>query len=196
MKRSAKISLSLMALPASALLIGCGDDTDALVFKDLQECKNSGLIDSNSCQNAYALAVNEHQRTAPRFSSMSDCEEDFGRGSCQDLAQASPGESSGSWFIPAMAGFMASQIINNSMQGNGFYMPMGGHMFRYHSQPLYRPIGSSSWTTASAERVGSGTGRVKVSEKATWSPEKSTTFKRGGFGSKASARGSWGSFGS
>lgn len=195
MKRSQALKLSLMALPTSALLIGCGDDTDAIVFKDLQECKSSTLMDSTTCQKAYAQALVEHGKTAPRFTSLADCESDFGRGACQDLAQVQPENGSGSWFIPAMAGFMASQVMNHWFGGyHGPSFGYGGSIF--HSQPLYRTIGSGSWTTAGAERVGSGTGRIKVSEKATWSPEKSTTFSRGGFGSKASARGSWGSFGS
>ncbi len=188
-----------MAVPASALLIGCGNDTEALIFSSIDECRSSGLVDATACQAAYDQAVEEHKKTAPRFTSLDDCEAEFGRGNCQDwLGQAASGNSSGSsWFIPAMAGFMASQMLNSAMGGRSFDIDIDidgkKRKHKYHSKPLYKTIGSGAWTTASAERIGSGTGRIKVDEKATWSSNRSETFKRGGFGSKASARGSWGS---
>jgi uncharacterized protein YgiB involved in biofilm formation len=191
MKRSTKIKLSLMAIPVGALLVGCGDpEPEEVVFSSIEECKSSGLVDATVCETSFKDALAEHNKTAPRFMSLAECEAEYGVGKCLD-PQGNPAQasSSGSWFMPAMMGFMTSQLLNSALQGSRDY----DRSYRsYRSKPLYKHSGSGSWRTARSENVGYGTGKIRT-EDSKWKSERSETYKRGGFGSKASARGSWGS---
>lgn len=173
MKRSKMIHLALLG--SVGTLSGCGSDTEAIVYDSVQQCVAAQVIDAKQCETEYGAAQRNHEQTAPRFTSLSSCETDFGAGRCSS--------SSGGFFIPFMAGYMVSSALNR-----GF-----GPGNTYQSQPLYRTRSDTagSWRTAGNDTVR-GSGRVTVDSNVAKPSTRAVTMSRSGFGSTASARGSWG----
>lgn len=185
MKTSSQLKLVLMG-GASALLIGCGDEpTEALIFMNLEDCLKSPEATPAACSTSYRAALAQHEQTAPRYTTQNDCLGEFA--ACQQIQSGG-----GSWFIPMMAGFMAARLLDQDRDRDYHYgySSFGGG--RYHSQPLYRTLRDADWSTGDNRSVGSGWGKVKIESSKTWAPKQSKTLSRGGFGSMASARGSWG----
>jgi uncharacterized protein YgiB involved in biofilm formation len=81
--------------------------------------------------------------------------------------------------MPLMAGYMMGSVLRGGRSGFG-------------SQPLYRSTSSpGTFRTADNKSAGSATGRTQVAKSATSRPSvKSTTMKRGGFGSSGRRLGS------
>lgn len=82
-----------------------------------------------ACVNDWREAQVEHEKSAPRYSSLAQCEAEFGDGNCGAPGQsggtvASSGGSDGGIFMPMMMGYM----LGNMMSNNG-----GG----YRSGPVY-----------------------------------------------------------
>lgn len=159
MKRSKAISLILMGsltLGAS----GCGSDRvdeSMYTFTSLDECNTSGLFSDAECRELAKSAL----ASRPRFSSLEECEAEFGEGVCQSAAGTTPGkntasaqegsnvsQSSRSSWMPMMMGFMAGRFLSggSTMQG---------------SQPLFRDSrsdpqqGSRAFRTAGGDSVRS-----------------------------------------
>lgn len=177
MKRSKKLQLVMMGA-APLMLAGCGKSTtEALVYKNIESCVSDGLVSETTCKVEYNRAWQTHLMTAPKYRYPEDCQQDF-NSVCQQL---SSGE-----YIPTMEGFMLSAVQQRS----------GGSSFTVI--PLYLGRGGY-YQTGSYDRIGSSYkhGKVVVDKAATVKPSikpsvKSTTMKRGGFGSRSAARGSWG----
>ncbi|USE36257.1 DUF1190 domain-containing protein [Endozoicomonas sp. SCSIO W0465] len=172
MKRSKTLQLVIMGT-APLVLGGCTDSSrEALVYKDVASCINDGVISDSVCRYEYNKAWQNHLMMAPKYPVASDCQQDFGT-TCQQLAS---GE-----YIPTMEGFMLAA-------------EPGSNRSSFTVIPLY--LGSGGYfRTGNYDRVGSSykQGKVVVDQKATAKPSlKSTTMKRGGFGSRSAARGSWG----
>lgn len=87
----------------AAMLTGCGDDESALMYYTAEDCTAENPAHFALCRAAYEEAIEESARTAPKFSSLADCEEDFGMMNCTDVP--SPYRQAGT-YMPAMAGFM------------------------------------------------------------------------------------------
>ena len=172
MKRSKKLQLAIMGT-APFVLSGCGDSSrEALVYKDVASCINDGVISDSVCRYEYNKAWQNHLMMAPKYQVASDCQQDFGT-TCQQLAS---GE-----YIPTMEGFMLAA-------------ESGSNRSSFTVIPLY--LGSGGYfRTGNYDKIGSSykQGKVVVDKRATAKPSlKSTTMKRGGFGSRSAARGSWG----
>ncbi|WP_257282965.1 DUF1190 domain-containing protein [Endozoicomonas sp. SESOKO1] len=177
MKRSKKLQLAIMGT-APFVLSGCTDSSrEALVYKDVASCISDGVISDSVCRYEYNKAWQNHLMMAPKYNAASDCQQDFGS-TCQQLAS---GE-----YIPTMEGFMLAAEPGSSRSS-------------FTVIPLY--LGSGGYfRTGNYDRIGSSyqQGKVVVDKKATVKPFmtkpsiKSTTMKRGGFGSRSAARGSWG----
>jgi uncharacterized protein YgiB involved in biofilm formation len=173
MKRSKKLQLALIGA-TPLVLAGCGQSSkEALVYKDAQSCTSDGVVSEEVCSYEYNRALQSHLSTAPRYQRASDCATDFGQ-TCQ---RTSSGE-----YIPTMQGFMLSPNQQSSNRSSFTIIPLylgGGGYYR----------------TGNYDRIGSSykQGKVTVSKSSTAKPTlKSTTMKRGGFGSRSAARGSWG----
>lgn len=188
-KRSSYINLSRMrkgftvkplALGvASILLTACGDNSEqASVYKTVDDCVGDNPQHTQECQAAYQQALQEAERTAPKYNSRQDCEYDFGAQRCHS-------SSSGSFFMPFMAGYMLSNLMS----------PRG-----YYSQPMfssYSPYSSyrNRWIGADGHVFGDVRQRnIRVSKDAYKpKPTVNKTMSRGGFGSSVRAKSSWGS---
>jgi uncharacterized protein YgiB involved in biofilm formation len=190
LKRSAGINLSrmrkgFMLKPlslgvAAVLLTACGDSEEAKIYKTIDECSSDNPEHVQECQAAYQQAMQEAERTAPKYSSQQDCEYDFGAQHCRNVQS-----SSGSFFMPFMAGYMLSNLMS----------PRG-----YYSQPMfssYSPYSSyrNSWIGADGYVFGDTRQRTVRVDKDVYKPKPTVnkTMSRGGFGSSVRAKSSWGS---
>lgn len=196
MKRSRSINLASMrkvtgvfalkplAFCIATLLAGCSNnEQQADIFKNLEECKSTYPDLSAQCEIAFNNALNTAQATAPKYNSMEDCVSEFGADRCVRHERADGG---GSWFMPAMAGFMLGRALDNN---------------RYNSAPMFTSSSYSSpyynrWTTVDGNNYGDyrSQSRVRVDSDAFKpKPTVTKTISRGGFGSKSAAASSWGS---
>ncbi|ESQ91313.1 hypothetical protein ABAC460_07030 [Asticcacaulis sp. AC460] len=117
MKRRRARWLALLACTTSAvaMLGGCGNpapsqagwdngNNDAIVYKSLDECK-AAQTDDRICDEAMAEAAavqGQHQ-----FSRKEQCEAEYGAGHCESRG-------GGSWFVPALTGFMLARAMNGA----------------------------------------------------------------------------------
>ena len=171
MKRSKKLQLVILG-SAPLAITGCGDGSrEALVYKDIASCIDGGVVSDSVCRYEYNKAWQNHLMMAPRYASASDCQQDF-ESTCEHLAS---GE-----YIPTMEGFMLA-----AEKGSG--------RSSFTVIPLYMGSGGY-YRTGNYDKVAGGykQGKVTVKEKTTAKPSlRTSTMKRGGFGSRSAAR-SWG----
>ena len=178
MKRSRSIELVLMGT-VPLLLSACNGSgqqpQNAMAYRDLQQCVSDGKVSADVCEKAYADAVQAQYREGPRFNSLNECQAQYGYDQCRSV-----NSSSGSWFMPALAGFMIGRAFGSN---HYYYQPgfAGGI-----GQPLYRSRGDrAEWRTASGDRFG-------VGARGPSAPSVAETLSRGGFGQSSAARASWG----
>ncbi len=115
------------------------------------------------------------------YTSLEDCKHEFGPNQCQYV-----NNSSGSFFMPFMAGYMVSSLLSPN---------------RYYSQPLYTSYSYNSpfrsrWITADGYVFDGDIRKRKYRvNKDVYKPKPTVnrTMKRGGFGSSVRAKSSWGS---
>ncbi len=179
-KTTDRLSLKPISLAiASITLAACSDTRQASVFRDANECsfQNPGL--EEECQIAYEEALKDASDTAPKYQSRRECEAEFGNNACTNY-----NASSGSMFMPAMAGFMFARALDRN---------------RYNHSPVFTSYNSRSpfygdWVTADGYRYGSNRhSTITVGNKAFKpKPKVTRTMSRGGFGSTVSAKSSWG----
>lgn len=210
MKRSSKTQLLLMSV-APLLLAACNDQDPQVAgasaasastaatapaadpeivnhqYQTVDECTKAGNP-QDVCQKAFEQSKQFASDAAPHFDSRDACVNQYGIDRCEERHDSS----GNSFWGPMMAGFMLSQILNS-----------GQPTYVVHPQPIYQRVGggyyvpSSGGWGSSAGRSSSYTGTTSG-----WTPSNSTagsnvvTASRGGFGSVAAARGSWGGGGS
>jgi uncharacterized protein YgiB involved in biofilm formation len=196
MKRSTAITLLGAGVAAWAGINYFSDDTvSAAAYENVGQCTADGRS-REACERAFTQASDEHQKAAPHYARREDCEAEFGSGACTTLPSA-PGSATGSFFVPAMAGFLLA---------NAFYSS-------YPAQPLYRPCndpndprcrgssftggggsaggsGGRGFFTSTGERVATDAGRTEVGRSAFTGHGSAATLARGGFGARAASFGS------
>lgn len=151
-------------------LSGCGFQEDATIYSSLEACKAEKPDQVQTCELAYQQAMEEAKQTAPRYRGERDCEAEFGN--CVGAYD----NRGNSWFMPMMAGFML---------GNSFNRPVYSGVGRYSGSYYggdgtnYGKVGSRSSTKVSVSSFREKSAPAR-------------TMSRGGFGSKVSARSSWG----
>ncbi|MCW8328782.1 DUF1190 family protein [Photobacterium sp. SDRW27] len=165
---------------AGAMLSGCSDtSSEASIYQSLDDCIDDNPNYSSECQAAYQYALEEAERTAPKYQTQSDCIAEFGVGACVQSQR-------NNWFMPAMAGFMFGRMMDSNRG--------------YYSQPMFRSYYPGSifydrWTTADGYDYGRSSykkTKVRVSkDQMKPKPAVSRTISRGGFGSTVSAKSSW-----
>lgn len=197
-KRSGVAALS--AIGATAMLSGCDGDiddtklsaqqfgppTEVAAFKTVAECVASGKFDQKACEAAQTTAATDDAKTAPKYATREECEQNFGDNACQQ--RPSYGGSSSS-FTPLLTGFMIGQLMNG---GGNRYSPLyqDRRDGRYYT-------GGGAWLSNSANsRLGYTVGSRGFDAPATTSriQTRSSVVSRGGFGGRSSG-GSWGSGG-
>lgn len=176
------IALSLfVALSVSAC--GGSDDTEQLtIYSDVQDCisNNPNLV--AECNAVYEGAIKEAIETAPKYASIEECTADFGAENCQavppatdpSLASAQQ-QSSGSFFMPLLAGFMMGKMMSG-MNGNNM-----AH------KPVYSPKDATGRPTNFYDSSGKSYGAAQSGKtvsvpKSDIKSKPAGTVQRGGFG--------------
>jgi uncharacterized protein YgiB involved in biofilm formation len=175
MKRSRSLTLALMSATAMTLA-ACDNPEEVAIFENAQQCATQEGFDIKACEANMKLAQEEHIRVAPKYTSVADCEADFGAGQCEDAPQKTT--SGSSVFMPLMMGYMMGNM-------------MAGRTSNAATQPLYRSKDDpSNFRTGDNQKVSGKTGISKVPGQIAQAPStKTSTIRRGGFGSSARAMG-------
>ena len=172
-KRSRKAALVMMVPATGFFLASCSnaeDPVEAAVFETAEQC--AAFYDKTACEAELAKASELHQQMAPKYSSAEQCETDFGTGNCQQA------QSSSSFFMPMMMGFLAGQLMGKSTSAKK-YVP---------TQPLYRSKDDfSTFRTGANQPVARQTGPVQVSP-SRMMVQPGQIVQRGGFGKQAQSR--------
>lgn len=169
-----KYSALFLAISGSTLfLTGCDDTENVSVYQTIQDCERNAQSTSakEQCALDYQNALAQNKSTAPKYSSQSACEDEFGTNQCTTTNST---HSSVMWF-PLMSGYSSSHA-------------------NYPSQPLYSSTRYGSpmqgkFVDAKGNSFGSykPSGVSSVSRSALASkPAVTTTTTRGGFGSTVS----------
>ncbi len=181
-KKARFFSLAPLAL---AVISGCAPEPKGQVkfVTDIDDCTAHTSLTQEQCRAVYQDAVEEAQRTAPRFGNARDCQAEFGN--C---------ESNGSgYFVPIMAGYLISELIDETgdVLEAKYKRRNNNPVFRYEKKGSYH----NKIMTADGSVVGSSGRRTYFVKEDTLKPKpKATkTLSRGGFGSKAASKSSWGS---
>lgn len=194
--RPLAVSMSVVFLSA------CGEEPEvANIYTSVDECSSSNPNYMQECKVAYQEAKDEALRTGPKFLAQSDCEYEFGQDNCEYVANKENPEntqnssnnnaqsSSGSFFMPLMAGYMMGNMFSGRNRG--------------YSQPMYTSYSRNSsyrgrWFGATGKDYGGLGNRTAKVYRSDFKPKPTVnnTVKRGGFGksvarAKASTR-SWG----
>jgi uncharacterized protein YgiB involved in biofilm formation len=172
----ASFLMSPIALGVSmALLSGCSDQEEAIMVDSVADCTSKTSLTQQQCEAAYQSAETEAARTGPKYATQAMCAAEFGYQQCH--------QNSSGFFTPFMTGFLVSQVMNSS----SYFAPV----YRYN-----RPYSNyhNKIMTADGYVLGdSSSGRYKVSSaQMKPKPTVTKTVSRGGFGSTASAKSSWG----
>ena len=177
MKRWNSTSIVGLVSVSAIMLAACEEPkVDGAIFDNLQQCIDDRGIPSDQCEQSYKEARSQHAAVAPKYTSEQDCQADFGAGKCEQAPYRS--STGGSIFMPMMAGYMMGSFL-------------GGRSSVF-SQPLYRSARDpKTYRTADNRAAGSATGRTQIARSATSRPSvKSSTIRRGGFGSSGRRFGS------
>ncbi len=196
MKRSKKISTLFMRktpglslLGAGAVLTGCSDDPNTVIYANLQECVRENPENAQYCESSFEKAKREFYNSAPRYTTMSDCEYEFGAFECHQHPQMSQ------YWIPAMTGLAFAYHYNKRKLDTN----------DRETQSLMTSYSSGSsfynrWVTTEGREVGYRWDKslyLNESERRRPSRPATTIKSRGGFGrsiAKVSSRNSsWGS---
>lgn len=183
MKKShSKFLLRPLYLGIAATLAACSSNTEEVkIIKNPQQCEEETTLTAQECEIAYQKAVEEAARTAPKYANISECEAEFGYRNCSQ-------HSGTGFFMPLMTGFLLSELLSDRR----YYKPV----YTYRgSRSNYRDRIMTS-NGAVLSRNNSGTFHVSKDTLKKKAPTVTKTVSRGGFGSKASAKSSWGGGGS
>lgn len=171
-----------LAITTVFMLAGCEQaDETVSMYQNSDDCSQANPGKSEHCTTAYHHAQQEAAKTAPKFASREDCVAEFGENQCQQTpaqanVAASPSQSSTSFWMPMMAGYMMGRMMG------------GGSSFI--SQPLFTSNNPASpangkYVDASGRSYGTATPgrRMSVPQKALApKPATTQTTVRGGFG--------------
>lgn len=179
MKRSQNLKLVLMAATVPVALAGCNREPTGTVLSSVQQCQTQKAVPVEQCTAAYQKALAEHEKLAPRFKSVVQCNEQFGN--CE-VVQTDQGRA----YVPPMGGFLIGYALASTMRGGMYPYRVGGAV------PLYRDYRTGRYLKPGGASVGRGLGTVTGRRGSTTLPARAMTVSRSGFGSSASARGGFG----
>lgn len=186
-KRSKTVALTIFGA-AAFTLAGCQEEqVDASAFPDLQSCisaaQNGGMFTAQECDAAFAEAAALHVEAAPRYDSLTVCEEQHGAGACGSEATATQG-GSGGIFMPLMMGYLIGNML-------------GGRAGAKASQPLYKAPNGQYTNAARSSTFSSNSGATKLGTSQFARPAatvgkppmtSATASSRGGFGKAGAGR--------
>ena len=189
-RRSKKVALSILGATAFTLA-GCAEEQiDAQAFPDLPSCvkaaESDGLFSVEECRAAVAEAQTLHVESAPRYDSLTVCEEQHGQGACGSEASATEA-GSGGIFMPLLAGY----LIGNMMRGSGG-MAASQPMYRTANGRFATPGGTPYSGNSGRGTLGAGQFAKPPVTQGRAPMSRATVASRGGFGNSNTGRRSYG----
>ena len=182
-KQAGKSAKPLAAVVAAGSLAACGGGSatkEAKIYVDADHCKAENPHLAAKCEAAYHQAARTAAQSGPAYEDERTCEAEFGKNACKPYNSGY-----NTWFVPFMAGFIFSEIVDKATDN------MGAPLYTSYS-PYSRY--NNRWVTVDGWDYGRKRyGSVRVSKK-TFDPKPKVTktMSRGGFGSKAATKSSWG----
>lgn len=184
LRKSHRFITTPVALAVAGVISGCSNNSeDVILAASIDDCTSKTSLTVSECEAAYQQAQLEAERTAPKYQNRYDCEFEFGFNGCTTTSQG--------YFMPFMTGFLISSALDNL--GDAFER----RQYRKTYPPVFtekRYTNQQKQVTANGGSVSSGTdyARVPKGTTTTTQPTRTKTISRGGFGSTASAKSSWG----
>lgn len=116
LKRSRTLQLTSLMATVGFSMSACGDPQatvaeeaePVLAYTSLEECKSAGVVSVAECEESYAAAQAEAERSSPRYATRADCEGQWGPEQCRPLNHGG-----GSVFVPLATGFVIGQLLSN-----------------------------------------------------------------------------------
>lgn len=180
MKRSTNLRLTLMAVVVPVSLAGCEPPAPTgVVLDSIQDCRGQD-VGVAQCEAAYNEALAKHAAVAPRFEDAVQCSQEFGN--CEVVE-----EEGRTAYMPPMGGFLLGYALAGGFNSAGNRGVAGG-------APLYRDA-RGGYINAYGDTVSRQRGIVTGARGNIATPARAVTVSRAGFGSRAAARGSFGSRG-
>ena len=96
-------------------------ETEGAIYLDDNECKNNNPEQAEQCELAYQEAVEEAERSAPKYKTERECEYDFREDDCYYSSRYFA-------YLPRMSGYYYTTDLDD----------FDGYKKRYYSQPMYR----------------------------------------------------------
>jgi len=116
---------------AGMTLSGCGQKAEVqdAQFTTVGECTSAGYP-QKLCEASAGAAETEHQKAAPQFRTLAECQEQWGVSSCSSTHRSGSGV-----FVPLLAGFVLSRAMQRDYMDRGYVSNYGGS---YYGSPIYR----------------------------------------------------------
>ena len=189
MKRSAVVTLLALGAGGVFLYSLAGEKRSdsppegGKAYTSLEQCETGGDISKEDCGKSWNDALDTHEKTAPKYTSIADCEKEYGEGKCTTPRSGA----SGSYF-PTMAaimigsmwlnrGYSAAPLTRRPGDPSGQFGFSGG---RYAGAPAGGGWGGSARSTGGGgwwSRQSAGGGAPSGAGAGV------STTSRGGFGS-------------
>lgn len=187
-KRSTRLTLTLMGTSAFGLTACVEPTSDEHItdvsfdeprsFQSVEDCVAANIYTRSACEDAYAASL----ESVPRFSTLEACEAEHGEGACtaptEEQAQAGGG---GSWFMPAMMGYMMGSMLSNTNRGRSIE--------RVYQEPVYRNRQNQGNWNAAASQATQRVNQRNEALRGSVVQSRQTTTRRG-LGTRSA---SWGS---
>jgi len=178
-KTKKNFSVKPLVLAMAAVLAGCSQKQEDVKFvNSVSDCAANTSMSTKDCEAAYQKALAEAERTGPKYRNRYECETEFGDNRCT--------QNTNGYFMPFMTGFLVSSAINSLSHR---YNPVYAYHNPYsnHRGRLMMSDGTILGRSGSRHySLPKGSATKKM-------PTATRTVSRGGFGSVASAKSSWGS---
>lgn len=180
--RNYRVAPVALAISAVFMLAGCEkSDETVSMYQNADDCSRNNPSMSEQCTTAYNNALKEAEKTAPKYATREDCVAEFGEAQCTQApapaqaGMAAESQSSGSFWMPLMAGYMMGRMMGGGM---GAQQPLFSS--KNPASPAY-----GKYTDAGGKSYGSAQpGRTMNVPKTAMAPKPATTstVTRGGFG--------------
>lgn len=183
-KHSRKKFIKPIALTLSAVALSSCSKEDTVLVKNVEECMSISSGTYAECEAQYQKAIQEAEKTGPKFQSQSQCEVEFGRDYCYRPRGSS-------WFMPAMTGFLIGQMLNNNRSSYGFYRtPVPTFHYRGNGAMRGKMIAADGTVLGRAGQRNMSVNKSSINPKPR--SKVTRTRSRGGFGSTVAAKSKWG----
>ncbi len=190
-KRSKRVAIAILGATAFTLA-GCREEqVDASAFPDLQSCLDEstrgGMFSAQDCRTSFEQAEALHVEAAPRYDSLSVCEDQHGEGACGSEEAMTQG-GSGGIFMPLLAGYLMGNML-------------GGRAGMSAAQPLYKTSDGRFTNASRSSTFSSNAGSTKLNTSQFARPAstvgqapmtRANASSRGGFGAASTGRSTFG----